>query len=529
MLKGHTKIELTDVVSGEVTTVEDDNLVTNIIQEIFNTQLGVLNANPWKLAHDRTIATIWDTIHNFFQGLFLFDTSIVDDPDIFYPPSGVRLVGCGSNVAYTSSNLMVGSYNSSESGVINDGKGFKYVWDFATNQANGQISCACLTSLKGGRLTPGSFPYASDYTGNGFTSEKNSFKIFDREMTVPLQEDSTSGNATLILHINAEKNELIYACKNAETQQVTHVSSTSFKNTFLYKKSLTLARMRFPVSEISLFDTPSGYDWNENEIIEKVEVSMPQGLKDALDPILSQDTSFNVRATTPFDDGEYIYIPIFVPQTTGYKNTIEIDEVFYIWKIKIDDFSSTYYTVTNTTGEPLECTGHSSISNPYYNYILVTKDYTIAIGSTTGTFYMIDNNDSTNVTPVKFPDGTNMTSSSMLEFAFYDYFTNKIYFSFADHACVQVVDLDLKEGRVVNVTPSAWAFNIATNAYPLVFRRIKGSIALACLTTYDTTFQASIYPAFLSTINNLQTSVTKTQAQTMKVIYTITKAVDEEV
>ena len=36
MLKGKTKIELTDVYTGEVEVIEEENMVTNALQYIFN-------------------------------------------------------------------------------------------------------------------------------------------------------------------------------------------------------------------------------------------------------------------------------------------------------------------------------------------------------------------------------------------------------------------------------------------------------------------------------------------------------------
>ena len=46
MLKGKTRIELTDVHTGEVEVIEEENMVTNALQHIFNPMGYVKAADP---------------------------------------------------------------------------------------------------------------------------------------------------------------------------------------------------------------------------------------------------------------------------------------------------------------------------------------------------------------------------------------------------------------------------------------------------------------------------------------------------
>ena len=46
MLKGKTRIELTDVHTGEVEVIEEENMVTNALQHIFNPMGYVKAAYP---------------------------------------------------------------------------------------------------------------------------------------------------------------------------------------------------------------------------------------------------------------------------------------------------------------------------------------------------------------------------------------------------------------------------------------------------------------------------------------------------
>lgn len=52
----------------------------------------------------------------------------------------------------TSSDSTVGTYNENESGIIENGKGYRHVWDFGTDKSNGEISCICLTTKR--RIMP---------------------------------------------------------------------------------------------------------------------------------------------------------------------------------------------------------------------------------------------------------------------------------------------------------------------------------------------------------------------------------------
>ena len=77
------------------------------------------------------------------------DNTIPENADIVYPPANVREVG-HAGVAYSGTNAYRGSYNVNESGAI-DG-GYRHVWDFGTDKANGEIKCLSLTSKTGGNI-----------------------------------------------------------------------------------------------------------------------------------------------------------------------------------------------------------------------------------------------------------------------------------------------------------------------------------------------------------------------------------------
>ena len=79
--------------------------------------------------------------------IMLFDENIEENPEIIFKPVNVNIVGHAGS-AYSGTNVMRGSYNTNESGEIENG--YRHVWDFGTDKANGTIKCLSLTSLNGG-------------------------------------------------------------------------------------------------------------------------------------------------------------------------------------------------------------------------------------------------------------------------------------------------------------------------------------------------------------------------------------------
>ena len=137
MLKGTTKIELTDVNTGETTVIEKHNLVTNAISQLFQPVLG----------HATEGATLRGLGVNTLMGsLLLFNAEIPENVNQLFAPAGTNITGHGiQGVQNTSTGDKLGSYNLSESSVSSATKTAKFVYDFSTNQANGTIATVCLS------------------------------------------------------------------------------------------------------------------------------------------------------------------------------------------------------------------------------------------------------------------------------------------------------------------------------------------------------------------------------------------------
>ena len=134
MLKGKTQIILTDVNTGKQEVYEDKNLVTNALDKIINIEMAM---NHPLDSYMLPIAT------RALGGLMLFDGTLTEDPANIHFPAEAHLVGYAGQDVNTNDKFR-GSYNAIESGRTDEG--YVSVWDFGTGQANGTIKAVARTS-----------------------------------------------------------------------------------------------------------------------------------------------------------------------------------------------------------------------------------------------------------------------------------------------------------------------------------------------------------------------------------------------
>lgn len=156
MLKGKTIIEFTDVNTGEKEIIEENNMITNAINDLFNTFPNLINPNAiYKGSYFYGVN--FQKLYEFLLGgLLLFDGQLEENKDNLYAPSKMNLIGCGVySKQNDSENEKKGNYNQAESEYNEEQKYIKFVYDFSTSQANGTISSVALTSFIGGHTSYG--------------------------------------------------------------------------------------------------------------------------------------------------------------------------------------------------------------------------------------------------------------------------------------------------------------------------------------------------------------------------------------
>ena len=152
-LKGHTRITLEDVRTGHRTIVEDDNMQTNALPKMFESDYNgcedFYNLMPLK---------------NLLGGVYLFWSPLTESADNIFPPAQDvnKLSFYAGQTAHSTANPYRGNPNGTAT-VIDAANGqIKFVWDWAL-EGSGEVSAAALThqSFGDAGLTPdGSLPLA---------------------------------------------------------------------------------------------------------------------------------------------------------------------------------------------------------------------------------------------------------------------------------------------------------------------------------------------------------------------------------
>ena len=161
MLKGRSTIQLFDAATGKkLLEQKDTNMVTNALDIIANLkektglfrwwQKTLVNSNfNFNKVKVSPFTSMLPLYSKALGGLLLWDSAIPEDPSKVIPPKGVYEVGHAGE-PYSGTDIYKGSYNENESGEISGG--WRHVWDFDTDKANGTIKCLSLTSRHGGSI-----------------------------------------------------------------------------------------------------------------------------------------------------------------------------------------------------------------------------------------------------------------------------------------------------------------------------------------------------------------------------------------
>lgn len=311
-LKGKTTIELTDVNTGEVTTVEEENMITNALDYFFN-------SNPMGVF---TYLQTTDTIKyfnkyfipmcpNILGGIMLFSEPLEENVENILPNTNKMPMAYAANNANPYEDIKRGSMNLNESMAITNG--YKFVWDFATSQGNGTIAAAALTSCYGGEAIYGSI---HDDTSPFFLMKRENISSLESFIRLRYMD---------AVELDAD-NEILY--------------SISYST-----DGISIYKLRIPVHTIGLNDDLSGASY---EILEEKVIA----------PSTFQFVEY-INLHGAFYDGKDGYWYGF-----GHRSNASGSATVYWIKISKADYSFTEgkWTLSNTY---LEDAGDYKQSGPY--------------------------------------------------------------------------------------------------------------------------------------------------------------------
>lgn len=159
MIKGKTLIELTDVKTGVTEVIREKNMVTNALKSIYQLSYFGEGTTSVKqalknvsLGAPRNFGDSPSLVGDLIGGVLCYSDPIQEDVNTFFASFDNELIAhAATNINDDAQNFKRGSFNEKESGPTGN-NGYKFVWDFATSQGNGEISSICLTSYLGGLL-----------------------------------------------------------------------------------------------------------------------------------------------------------------------------------------------------------------------------------------------------------------------------------------------------------------------------------------------------------------------------------------
>lgn len=458
-IHGHTKIELYNPKTKIKNVTESDNTFQPQFAQKIMASLGQFqDSNNSNTSSDVfTIPSL-----NLFGGLMLFRDTIPVGSQ--YMPKTNKMVGLGyrdkTNGIYPNS---LGSFNAVESSASVNG--MTMVYDFATNQSNGQIGCVCLTHKQGALI--GGYGYPD----------------IDRPASISGRYDLHPSSTNIYVKRNAFSSRAYDNCTVVDNviYSFRKVSDTVIR---LYKQNIWIK-----------------------------QASLKSGYQETKDFDVSSDVSqYGIK----FDNGDYMggYVGngkiIFAGLYTGnyWSANIPNGGRIYWYEYDIANDTLTLKSVVNATGGALDGS---------YRFFGGQNDLWMRNASNYTPWYIID------------------TESGVV--------IKQINNTYSSSGYIESADLFIGDRTLVctNILPTTGGAGIGTYGY-WIYNRDADSLLPLNLGSYqymehllssdnDTIvnlgedyIKGDVNPLMLLTINNLNSPVTKTAAQTMKITYTLTES-----
>ncbi|MBQ5317501.1 MAG: hypothetical protein J6K17_00210 [Oscillospiraceae bacterium] len=441
-IKGKTKIELFEN-GNKVSEVVETNMMTEYISESLNLPLNFRSATQLSVNLSNKVP-IYDKL---IGGVLLYADPVEEKTDNTRLSIANDCVGHAGE-SYSGNNSKRGSYNTNESGYIdsaNPWKGYRHVFDFGTDKANGMISCVCLTPKISGNSGYGG---GVDYN----VTENNNDILYN----------SVNGMG---LQISGESYDTI---KNPR-----YLGNINGEDTFCYTSGNDLVVLRLPHDKLlfNLSDTLS---------------SQPDLAFDK-----SNSTTTRQIDVYPIPDGLTTYTSVFVYD----------DKCYIVNLINQNDFS---YVIFDPVTNSFSARQSRTVSPNYQQTI-------DSIGYCDG-YWFASSYSNGNLT--RYPASGGQGEETSIKLEYYDIvpFGKDVFF--IGYNYVDIINAE---------TLKKYTRKTTSSRFLTTYLQICKNFVLS-LYTYQNSIQLSIYDFIgnISTINNLATPVTKTEAQTMKITYEVT-------
>lgn len=484
MLKGHTKIELTNEKTKEKTIVEHDNMITDALEDLLFSSLGrfpmCVKYNIYKQSYNPTFSM--DMIEGMFGGLMLWKDALdTSDPKDYWLPlnnsmTGYSYLKCSNN----GNNKQLGSFSKTESGWQEDGS-YKFVYNFNVEQGNGQISAVSLCPYYCGMLGAGlSSPnyFDSEHCASNFVN----MIVTNDDNCVYAQNRFTNNYAGIFVGLDENYTYFIPAYNL--------ISLTDFTDKYIKNngKKLIISRYSSIVTNIGIQDKA----FNTLRHIDDIEVQLPDNFD------ISKLSNTFYGCVQGYNNSIYLCF-----SNTQSQSSIQI------CKIDIDTLATTVYSLT--------CPNANTFFLTYYN--VAESYYSIQYKNNVfrdNIFYSVTTQN--NICYINLLTNESGMVSNLNwheQFQMNNYNNKSILATYRDGSYYKTAIIDFNNGGKLLCTAENF-YRSTFTMYGNLYERINNQQSTRL--DYITPFQ------FLSTKNNLDTPVEKTSAQSMVVTYTLTPA-----
>ena len=490
-LHGSATIELTNA-DGSKEVIKHDNMITNAVNDLLKSQRGELATIMKHMKNGESYAQA------LFGGILLFGETLDTDANKYFLPT-TNIVGYASQDAYGGLDVARGSFNESEGGLQEDGS-YKFVWDFATSQANGKISSIALCPNIMGQIG------ASDSIVN---SESKKFEEingvvapFNTNGYMLNSNGSTEGIENYYFFVVAVIGDIAYCIDKANVYYDSNYSNRYFKSN---GNILKLYRFKLGANNISVNNYCGMATY-----LDAIDVQIPS---DFIDALSNSSGDYPLAFWFNSRDKKLIVFPCCK------KSDIEVNGTTKYIEIELANNNTVNtYTFTNNTGGKIMRGGYNFDSSYEQSYTMfICNDYIVnfSIVGSENKMYVTKKSDNTIVKEVKYSDsnGFGFSSKKTLYFAPVFCRDNILVFSYRyeNSKCYYYI-LDMETGIIKK-----------TNAQSLSNKCMVdiGEDSVFARTYTYMNYRLMMNPFVLTTKNNLDSPVTKTSSQTMKITYTL--------
>lgn len=466
-IKGHVAIELKNVETGEVKHIEADNMVTNAIHDY--AQLLSYCATTFE------VNKIMPLYKKGLAGLLLFDTPITEDANSYsLENDAIHVVGSAgptTDVSHADS----GTYNELESGKTQTG--YKLVWDFSTSQLNSQISALSLTHIAAiDWLRDNSYDSNLGLEMLTFRSDTNRLGgscLIDPMLGLPYHIDESTGTCYSVGIQKGETNNDVIITIYATNPPIYKFKVADSLDTL----GAETLRVVNSVNKTLSFQLPSEY-YSDGEYAKSAFYI------DNIDKIFSKA-----------DDG-YLYV-IIQQNSSPCTN-------FAIFKINIATSQITYQDYV----APISLSSYTQWIKVINNYMYVAQD-----SGTYRKLYKFNLSDASDYTDLTLDWNAHINT----EFGLACWYGNKLKIIPDSHHPVYLVDPnDFSKVKISHNNADYYgSAGLYINRH-FWYKPAQGWNRVGV--------RVYIRRDYLGTIFNLSSPITKTAAQTMKIIYTLTDA-----